>query len=99
MERPPTALAPGPLRRAALWIGGPGRRVALGGLLLVVTAPLVVYGARAALALRVCAAGDVEDCTKQCDRGSAASCHSLGMMYENGAGIPRDEFLKAYENV
>ena len=30
--------------------------------------------------------------TKACDGGDAAGCGSLGLMYQNGQGVTRDEF-------
>jgi serine/threonine-protein kinase len=91
IKSPGTSRAPGRLGRALHAVGGRSHKVAVAGLLLAVALPSVVLGARSALALRVCATGDVEGCTKQCDRGNAESCHLLGMMYENGAELPRDE--------
>ena len=37
-----------------------------------------------------CESGVAEDCRAQCDGGHAASCRSLGKMYETGSGVPKN---------
>jgi TPR repeat protein/serine/threonine protein kinase len=37
-----------------------------------------------------CSPAAPSDCTAQCDRGVAPSCYTLGLLYENGNGVPRD---------
>ncbi len=38
----------------------------------------------------ICAVDDAAGCTRECDRGSMASCAYLGRMYETGRGVARD---------
>lgn len=97
-RRPIRAKPPGAFRRALLWTSRSGkeRSPVMFGALLLVMLPLAFLGTRAMLAPRLCAAGDLQDCTRQCQRGHLGSCYTLGSMYENGAGIPKDQ-TKAVE--
>lgn len=92
-HRPIQARPPGPLRRAALWLRRSDKARALAGMavLLVLLIPPAVLGLRSAMAPKLCAPDDPKDCATQCERGHAGSCFALGMMHENGAGIPRNE--------
>ena len=38
----------------------------------------------------LCAPHDVEDCAKQCDKGSAGSCRNLAVAYEQGRNTDKD---------
>jgi hypothetical protein len=40
--------------------------------------------------LRTCNTADTSDCEAQCHQGEQNSCYTLGWMYENGRGVPRD---------
>lgn len=95
IEATGTAGAPGRIRRALGVARMHSRKIAVAGLFFAVASPLAVMTGRSAVASRMCAVGDVEDCTTQCNRGNAGSCHALGMMYENGTGLPRDEIRAA----
>jgi hypothetical protein len=45
-----------------------------------------------------CKSGDLRDCSVQCERGSAASCNTLGWMHDSGKGTPKnlDLAMEAY---
>ncbi|HRI63110.1 MAG TPA: serine/threonine-protein kinase, partial [Polyangium sp.] len=92
-HRPILARPPNFLRRFSLWArrSNAGRTMVVTALLLLFLLPPAVLGVRSAMAPRLCAPDDLADCTKQCERNHAGSCFALGMMYANGAGIPRDD--------
>lgn len=92
-HRPIRARPPGFLRRTSLWVrrSDTGRTIAVTSLLLLLLLPPAILGVRSAMTPRLCAPDDLTDCMKQCERGHPGSCFALGMMYENGAGTPRDE--------
>lgn len=92
-HRPIQAKPPSFFRRSTLWVrrSNSGRTIVVTGLLMLLLVPPAILGVRSALAPRMCAPDDLTDCTKQCERGHPGSCFALGMMHENGAGMPRNE--------
>ncbi len=61
-----------------------------GAALVLAGSGATAFGFRRALQPHECTLGDAPDCTKQCDRGNATSCFSLGVMYAQASGVPKD---------
>lgn len=90
LEGRPVAARPAPaLHRARLWARRHRRRLAI-ACVLAAAALSPVIGILLRLAPHACAEGDAGDCAAQCERGSGASCATLGAMFEHGNGAAKD---------
>ena len=83
-----TGERPGAAPRKPRWwaILAGGAAVALAATLAFV----VTRGPSASPGPQACAMGDLGECTARCERREAASCYTLGAMYEQGSGAPID---------
>jgi len=96
-RRPIRARPPGVFRRVTLWFRRTSEKhgFAVAAGLIVLLAFFGVWSIRSAMAPRLCSSDDVDDCAKQCTRGHAGSCHALGVLYEHGSGVAKDEVRAA----
>ncbi len=91
MEGRPVAARPPPaLHRARLAVRRHRRWLSVAGGLgtIALAAGAAFFFARAAP--HACAEGDLADCSAQCEKGSSASCATLGLMFQSGHGAEKD---------
>jgi serine/threonine protein kinase/TPR repeat protein len=88
--RPISARRPTLVYRARLVARRHKALIAFASIVAVIGIALGANAIRAASRPRDCVFGDAKECAAQCDKGSAASCLTLGDMYGRAIGVPKD---------